>query len=189
MPDVRRAHAPRDPRSYRGDSRHTPDRQAGSSGVDLPGVRLLRGSRRRNVLAGAERLQHVAAHIVAERVNRQLGLALVAEDFVDGGTPFLGHIQARFGHPDDVHLEGLHQKVFSIPAVRTRKRHTAILLESPAGNATNCVRSAVRVYSSSSSNSKTSPRRRIWPCEWPARMQCGPLASTDTTATSQGRAR
>ena len=41
------------------------------------------------------------------------------------------------------------------------------------------------VESSSSSNSSGSPRRRICPLAWPARMQCGPLASSDTTATSQ----
>ena len=31
--------------------------------------------------------------------------------------------------------------------------------------------------------------RSTWPLVWPARMQCGPLASSETTATSQGRAR
>src|SRR6185503_19737080 len=53
----------------------------------------------------------------------------------------------------------------------------------------NAMTKAFYSSSSSASNSDGSPRRRIWPELWPARMQCGPLASRETTATSHGRAR
>src|SRR5689334_1146170 len=53
------------------------------------------------------------------------------------------------------------------------------------------VRGGIVLYSSPSSSSSASgsPKWSTWPARCPANTQCGPFASSETKATSHGRAR
>src|SRR4051812_22786701 len=67
-------------------------------------------------LAGAERQQHFLAHRVIELFELERGLALVAEHLDDRRAAFIIYFNAGVVQMNDVHLQGLHQKVPVVPA-------------------------------------------------------------------------
>jgi hypothetical protein len=73
--------------------------------------------------AGAQRREQVAARRLVERVEVDRAITLVAQHLDQGRTAlFLRRLELAIGHPQELHLEGLDEKIFGIPAVRTRKR-------------------------------------------------------------------
>ena len=67
------------------------------------------------------------SHGIVEVLELQRGFTLVAQDLDDRRAAFVIHFNTRVVEADDVHLQGLHQKVAGVPAARTRKRHLEIV--------------------------------------------------------------
>jgi hypothetical protein len=157
-------------------SRETTDRVPGtgqtttrtSASGSVPNATTGRKPRARGErLAGAERQQHFLPDRIVELLELERGLALVAEDFDDRGRPssFTSTRESSSGRRASA---GSSPGSSGVPAARTGQRHLEIVWLDQA----NAMKAIPRRLSSS--NSDGSPRRRICPDVWPARMQCGP---------------
>jgi hypothetical protein len=72
--------------------------------------------------ACAERRQEFAARWFVHAGQIHRAVALVAQHFDQGRTPlFRGRLHLSFHHAQEVHLQGLDQKIFGVSAVRTRQ--------------------------------------------------------------------
>lgn len=72
--------------------------------------------------ASAQSHHQLAPLIVAKLCEVEGGIALVAQKFDQGGSPFFHRrLDLPIGYPHEVHLEGFGQEIFSVAAARTRQ--------------------------------------------------------------------
>jgi hypothetical protein len=105
--------------------------------MDLPRLRLLRGSRKGLRTAGASARADGQENFLAEGILKlfeiQRRFALVAEHFEHGRTTFLSYLDAATFHVNYVHLQRFNEEIPVVAAVRTGQRH--VQLPTPARGA------------------------------------------------------
>jgi hypothetical protein len=75
------------------------------------------------VLPRAERFHQLTPRRLIEAIKVNRAVTLVAQKLDKSGTAlFLGRLQLAVSHPDEVHLQRLHQKILGIPAIGARQR-------------------------------------------------------------------